>query len=155
MSHQSPLSTTILSVIVHALALGCSHAGSSSRPPGGQPLHCQISWPITAPVLLGGLLTAHTLYMQASGRPWKLPGLPASSLKNPKLSTSWEQKMQAKREKQQIKEHQAAAVQARKELKTVRLPITSHGCLTTACCQRICTRCGVNRHCKLPNVPYC
>ena len=67
---------------------------------------------------MGTLLNPCKL-VQASGRPWKEPSLPASSLKNPKLSTSWEHKMQAKREKQQIREVRDAAVQARKELKTV------------------------------------
>lgn len=41
---------------------------------------------------------------KASGRTWKLPGQRAASLRNPKLSSSWEKKMADKAKAQAFKE---------------------------------------------------
>lgn len=50
-----------------------------------------------------------------SGRPWKAAGERASSLKNPLLSSSWETKMQAKREHKQFQAARTEALAVHKE----------------------------------------
>jgi hypothetical protein len=55
-----------------------------------------------------------------SGRAWKQPGQRAGTLRNPKLSSSWEKKMQQKAVDKAYKEVKQAAVQAKKEAKQVR-----------------------------------
>lgn len=52
---------------------------------------------------------------KASGRDWKAPGQRAGTLKNPKLSTSWDKKMATKAEEAAFKERKRAAQQVRKE----------------------------------------
>lgn len=52
---------------------------------------------------------------KASGRDWKQPGQRAGSLKNPKLSSSWEKKMQDKAVEKAFKERKRDAAAARKE----------------------------------------
>lgn len=53
---------------------------------------------------------------KSSGRgDWKQPGERAGSLRNPKLSTSWEKKMKAKAEEAAFKDAKRAALAARKE----------------------------------------
>jgi rRNA-processing protein CGR1 len=52
---------------------------------------------------------------KASGRDWKVPGQRAGSLKNPKLSTSWEKKMADKAQESAFKEQKRAALAAAKE----------------------------------------
>lgn len=52
---------------------------------------------------------------KASGRDWKVPGQRAGSLKNPKLSTSWEKKMADKAVETAFKEQKRAALAAAKE----------------------------------------
>lgn len=53
---------------------------------------------------------------KASGRAdWKVPGQRAGTLRNPKLSTSWEKKMAIKAEETAFKERKREAVAARKE----------------------------------------
>lgn len=50
-----------------------------------------------------------------SGRPWKQPAQRAGTLRNPKLSSSWEKKMQVKATEKEYQERKQAAVAARKE----------------------------------------
>lgn len=53
---------------------------------------------------------------KASGRAdWKVPGQRAATLRNPKLSTSWEKKMAVKAEEAAYKERKREALAARKE----------------------------------------
>lgn len=54
-------------------------------------------------------------HVQESGRPWKAAGERASSLKNPLLSSSWETKMQAKREHKQFQAARTEALAVHKE----------------------------------------
>ncbi len=64
--------------------------------------------------------------MQASGRPWKVPGERAGSFKNPLLSTSWEKKMKDKAERDAFKVVKRESIAAHKEKLAVRnLPLYS------------------------------
>lgn len=55
---------------------------------------------------------------KASGRAWKAPAQRAGTLRNPKLTSSWEKKMAVKAEEQAYKERKRAAQAARKEALT-------------------------------------
>lgn len=52
---------------------------------------------------------------KVSGRPWKVPGERAGSLKSAVLSTTWEKKMALKAERQSFVSHKREVVTARKE----------------------------------------
>lgn len=52
---------------------------------------------------------------KASGRSWKQPAQRAGTLRNPKLSTSWEKKMKQKAEEQAYKAAKREALEAKKE----------------------------------------
>ena len=59
---------------------------------------------------------------QDSGRPWKLPGERAGSLRNPRLATSWDKKMADKAVSAAFKEAKQESISARKEKMQVRAP---------------------------------
>jgi rRNA-processing protein CGR1 len=55
------------------------------------------------------------LPVQDSGRPWKEPGQRAGSLRNPRLSTTWEKKMADKALAGAFREAKQESISARKE----------------------------------------
>ena len=62
---------------------------------------------------------------QGSGRPWKATGERAASLRNPRLSTSWEAKMRSKAEHAQFQAARHEALAAHKEKLAVGNPFVN------------------------------